>query len=113
MSAVIVNSRKGQKIFEDIQQDIIAEETSIESVTKRNLNLKRPTPFPAIRKTVYNSIDNKQYKEYTKENLHFRINPKEHYKTGNATKIKKYNKENFEKIIGDNSEKNKYNHTSS
>ena len=77
VSAVIVNSRKGQKIFEDIQQDIIVEETSIESVTKRNLNLKRPTPFPAIRKTVYNSIDNKQYKEYTKENLHFRINPKD------------------------------------
>lgn len=97
VSAVIVNSRKGQKIFEDIQQDIIAEETSIESVTKRNLNLKRPTPFPAIRKTVYNSIDNKQYKEYTKENLHFRINPKDIIKQVMPQKLKNTIKKTLKK----------------
>ena len=97
VSAVIVNSRKGQKIFEDIQQDIIAEETSIESVTKRNLNLKRPTLFPAIRKTVYNSIDNKQYKEYTKENLHFRINPKDIIKQVMPQKLKNTIKKTLKK----------------
>lgn len=97
VSAVIVNSRKGQKIFEDIQQDIIVEETSIESVTKRNLNLKRPTPFPAIRKTVYNSIDNKQYKEYTKENLHFRINPKDIIKQVMPQKLKNTIKKTLKK----------------
>ena len=79
------------------QQDIIAEETSIESVTKRNLNLKRPTPFPAIRKTVYNSIDNKQYKEYTKENLHFRINPKDIIKQVMPQKLKNTIKKTLKK----------------
>lgn len=88
VSAVIVNSNKGQEIFEDIQKYIIAEETSIESVTKENLNLRRPTPLPSIRKNIYNLIDNKSYEHYERENLHFKISLKDIIKQSMPTKLK-------------------------
>ena len=77
VSAILVNTEKGRKIFNECKEDINYMPVSIESVIKENKNLKMPTEKPRIRKTVYNGIDNKSYKKFEKENLQFKIEIKD------------------------------------
>ena len=77
VSAILVNTEKGKKLFEECKENINYMSATIESVVKDNRNLKMPTEKPKIRKTVYDNIDSKSYKEFEKENLHFKIEAKD------------------------------------
>lgn len=94
-SAVIVNTEKGQTLFDKIKENIEFKETKIELISQGNLNLKRPTKRPKIREHVYDGIDYKNYKQIEKKNLKFRIKLKDIIKS----KIPQELKNKIKKII--------------
>lgn len=61
VSAVIINSKKGQQIFNSIKKNINYVESSIDKVKKKNHNLNMPTIRQNCRNDVYKNIHNENY----------------------------------------------------
>ena len=72
VSAIIVNTEKGKKIFEKIKYKLSYIESSIEDVKEYNENLKYPTKRLNIRNISYNNLSNKKFSRYIKENLKYK-----------------------------------------
>jgi coenzyme F420-reducing hydrogenase beta subunit len=63
-SLCIINNRKGLNLFTCIENNFEYIETLEIEALENNGNLKAPTAMPAIRKTIYNDIDNLSDKKY-------------------------------------------------
>lgn len=71
-SAIIINSKKGEYIFNIIKDKISYEESSYEKMSKMNHNLVSPSIRPDIRNNIYKDINNKEYDAIVKENFKFK-----------------------------------------
>ena len=56
VSAIIVNTPKGQRILDIIKEDLILYETALENVKVINKTLEGPTPRPAARDDFFNKF---------------------------------------------------------
>ena len=72
-SAVIVNTKKGEELFNLIKDNIDYVESDYNNVSKQNHNLKYPTNRPEIRNNIYKDIKEKDFEQIIKENLKFKI----------------------------------------
>lgn len=72
-SAVIVNTKKGEELFNLIKDNIDYVESNYNKVSKQNHNLKHPTNRPEIRNNIYKDIKDKDFEQIIKENLKFKI----------------------------------------
>lgn len=72
VSVVLINTDKGQEIFENIKNEIIYIESSIDKAKKKNHNLNRPTDLYYDRDNVYKGLE-KKYNKYVKDNLKCKI----------------------------------------
>ena len=71
ISAVLINSKRGKDLFENISSEINCVETQISKVVKENGNLKEPSSRSVTRNIAYNRVDDKKFKEIEKNNLKF------------------------------------------
>lgn len=71
-SAILINTKKGEEIFNNINSNIYYVETKIEKIIKENKNLIRPTNRPNIRGNIYYNLDKMSFKKYEKKELKFR-----------------------------------------
>ncbi len=69
VSLVFINTKKGNKIFNDIKENIVYNEQTIEEASRKNGNLMHPTKRTAKRDSIYSGIDNKKAKDFVKVNL--------------------------------------------
>ena len=90
VSAVIVNTIKGQKIFEKLEDNIIFIKSSFDNIKKNNKNLERPTKRLDIRNFIYKDIDDKKFDKYIKENIKYRRKIKDIIKNMVPIKLKKF-----------------------
>ena len=67
VSAVIINTKRGELIFEKINCKISYMNTTLDNVKKYNTNLRNPTIRPTDRADVYKNIENKNFRKYIKE----------------------------------------------
>lgn len=72
VSAVIINTNAGFRIFESIKSKIQYINTDIEKVKVKNKNLQGPTTRNNVRDEAYKDIDIKKFKKYSKQNLKFK-----------------------------------------
>ncbi len=61
VSLVIINSDKGNKVFNDIKDTIIIQEATYEQAKVINKCLYESTPRPNIRNHIYDNIDENPY----------------------------------------------------
>ena len=80
VSLVLINSDKGQKLWEKISPEIEAVPSTLEKASVMNKNLSSPSARPECRDTIYDGIDG-NFEEYVKTKLAYKINYK--------TKLKK------------------------
>lgn len=78
VSAVLLNSTKAKKIFDEIKDGVIYEIHPISHVTENNPNLLKPSPYIFLRKKIYEHISNfgiqKTMNKYLKiKNLNLKI----------------------------------------
>lgn len=73
VSVMIINTEKGEKIFDLIKKDIIYYDSEYEKASMHNHNLKSPAERPLIRNTIYNGIKEKTYDTLLKENFNYKI----------------------------------------
>lgn len=94
VSAVIINSKKGFKAFNNIKENLEFIGVELNKIKKHNQNLEGPSTLNNIRKSIYKDIDKKDFKKIYKENFKFRKNLKAiiRSKFSDATieRIKKY-----------------------
>ena len=90
VSAVIINSKKGKRLFECAEKNIVKREVTVQTISKWNVNLKHPTKRKKIRDTIYKNISNKDFYKYMKEDLEFKMNVKDIIKSCIPIKVKKY-----------------------
>ena len=64
VSLVFVNSEKGNKIFNEVEDDIIYKRYSEKEAVMYNGNLVNPTIRPKIRNIVYKKLDTMEFEEY-------------------------------------------------
>lgn len=68
VSAILINSTKGEKIFEEAKEKFYYAESEFEKVAVENTNLLRPTSRSAIRDNIYKNIDQEDwFNELTKQ----------------------------------------------
>lgn len=89
-SLVIVNSKKGQDLFESIKDKIRYEETDIEEAIKHNPSMIKASTMPNTRETFFKDINNMDIESAIKKNL-----PKEKL----SVKIKRKIKGSIKKIL--------------
>lgn len=89
VSAVLINTEKGNEILEKLKDNIKFAETKIDRIANANKNLVKPTKRPDIRSYVYNDIDELDYKQYSKQNLKFTKEFKDVLKNIVPSKVKK------------------------
>lgn len=77
VSAIIVNTKQGKKIFSKIKENILLVESNIEKVKRKNQNLIKPTLRYLKRDQVYKNLDNKCFNKIIKENLNYKITLKD------------------------------------
>lgn len=87
-SAVLINSKKGKDIFEEVRNNLFTKETNISKIIKENRNLTMPTRRPNIRSQIYTNIDNMDFKEYVSKNLNYKKNVKDILKNMVPFKVK-------------------------
>lgn len=75
VSLLLINTKRGQKIFDIISNKVKYIKTDIEKAARKNMNLKRPSNRPERRENVYKYIDEKDCKKFVKENLKLKIKP--------------------------------------
>ncbi len=86
ISLVILNTKKGKKLFEDVKKEIVYIESNIEKAALYNKNLKFPTKRPLERDNIYNNINNYDYDYIGKD---FKITFKNKIKNKFPYKLKK------------------------
>lgn len=69
ISAVLVNTSKGKKIWSECEENFEITKTLIENVKSENLNLHKPTNRPNCRDLIYSRIDEKNYIELLKKRI--------------------------------------------
>lgn len=57
ISCCLINTKKGEDIFDKIQSKYEWIETTVNNISKGNCNLLHPTKKPPIRSTIYDGID--------------------------------------------------------
>lgn len=72
VSAVVVNTGKGTKIWNNIKENLTFVEVELARIQKYNHNLKEPTMEKEIRKDIYKGIDDKDFKQIYKNNFKFK-----------------------------------------
>lgn len=80
VSCILVNSKKGEELYNVISSQFYVVETTFEKVAKKNMNLYMPTPRHEIRDKIYLSIDELDAMEYFKVNFPLRMSLKEKVK---------------------------------
>ncbi len=90
VSAIIINTEKGNKIFNKVIKNISYIKSDISSVKEENHNLEYSSKRDKIREKAYIDIDNKKFKKYVKENLKYKKEFKDMVKSMIPFKIKKY-----------------------
>lgn len=72
VSAVIVNTEKGTKIWNSIKENLTFIEVEISKIQKHNHNLVEPTKEKSSRKDIYRDIDEKDFEQIYKNNFKFK-----------------------------------------
>lgn len=93
VSAIIVNTEKGNNIIKNVENKIEKISTSINQVKKYNSNLQSATKRYEDRENVYIDIENKTFEKYIKENLKYKKEIKDIIKSKVPNKVKKIVKE--------------------
>ena len=70
ISSIIINTEKGNTMFERISSDLQFEETKTEYIVEKNLNLVRPTVRPKSRDGFYAGIKAAGYKKWANAYYH-------------------------------------------
>jgi coenzyme F420-reducing hydrogenase beta subunit len=71
VSICIVNSKRGEAVFNEIKQEYEYFPVSEEEIQDKNENLIHPTFRPVCRNTIYNGIDKTPVKLYFKNNFRY------------------------------------------
>ncbi len=71
VSVVFANTKKAEKILDEIKDDVVLYETEFSSAVKGNGNLSSPSEMPKARKYIYKKIAQKGYEATVKEECHF------------------------------------------
>lgn len=66
ISCVLVNSKVGEQLLNDVKGTLDLYETKFEWIAERNKNLLRPTPRPEVRNNFYDCIEKIGYKNWAK-----------------------------------------------
>ena len=74
VSAILINTYKGKKILNILQERIELIKTTVMQIAKKNRNLKSPSAWNEIREKEYENLENIQYKKIAKKNLKFKKN---------------------------------------
>lgn len=61
VSLVLVNNEQGKNVWEEIKEELVYHESCVEHGAKYNGNLIKKTKEPAIRKGIYEKIENEGY----------------------------------------------------
>ncbi len=77
ISCIIVNSLKGEVLLDEIKDDIIYKQVSVDQIVKHNHNLHSVTPRVTKRNTMYLNIDEYDFKDMDIYKLH--TNQLKHY----------------------------------
>lgn len=88
VSLILVNTKKGKKIFDILSNKISYIETDLEKASRKNMNLKRPSNRPERRNYIYKNINEKDCKKFVKENLKLKIKPQSLIKSLVPYKVK-------------------------
>lgn len=89
-SAVLINTAKGDELFNGISGNLSVYETTLENVVKGNGNLSNPCSMPENRKDIYSKISQNGYEETAKKECKYQyIKPF----------IRKHMPKGFKKII--------------
>ena len=93
ISAVLINTKKGEKLFDDLKDEIIFLKSDIEKVKLKNKNLYQPTNRPKIRNNIYKGIYEKDFNKAINENFHYKAKTSDYIKfyipKGLKNKLKK------------------------
>ena len=89
-SLVLVNNEKAEKLLDILKDKLEMLETNIDFAARHNGNLKRPSSKPQRRDTVYDKIDEKNPKEFMKENLKCMITTRKVIKAIIPIKVRRY-----------------------
>lgn len=65
--AIIVNTEKGQKVFEDISNDLSYKECKLENIVSGNPSLAISGKTPKLRNEFFDELDNKDIDYLTKK----------------------------------------------
>lgn len=63
VSAVIINSQKGNDIIMELSDNLVLEEVDYDKIIKYNHNLSSPTSRDSVRNSVYRNIQNTQFED--------------------------------------------------
>lgn len=80
VSCLLINTNKGQRLWNMISNEFVTLESTFEKVVKANHNLKHPLPRPAIRDHIYDHIDDMSVEEFFTTQLAIPFNLKAHIK---------------------------------
>lgn len=64
VSCALINTPKGQHLWEQISQEFVSLESTFDKVVNANHNLRASTPRPAIRDIIYKHIDDLSVDKY-------------------------------------------------
>lgn len=67
ISCILINTEKGERLFNDINSDLKYSPTKWENITEKNLNLVRPTVRPSYRNKIYREIKSLGYTKWEKK----------------------------------------------
>ena len=94
VSAILVNTKKGKEILNNIKGSIQLENTTLEKILNKNSNLKSPPQRKQERDGIYRNIENMDFDIYIKNNLKFKRKVKDIIKSiipnSIKSKIKKF-----------------------
>lgn len=93
VSAVIVNTKRGMAVWNNVKDKLECIDTAIASIQKYNPNLVNPTKRKKNRDYIYSNLDEKSFKKFAKENLKFKKNIKDVVRS-------KFSDEDIERLKG-------------
>lgn len=70
ISILIINTNKGNNLFENIKDNLVYRETKIEWVMKNNHNLSHPASKPIEREKIFNYIETNGYDQWASNYRH-------------------------------------------
>ena len=72
VSAVLINTTKGIRMWDNIKKDLIFIQVDLSKIKKHNHNLEEPTKETSIRKNIYKNVDKEDFKKICKSNFKFK-----------------------------------------